>query len=388
MNKGWCPTLFAPMQSGDGFLSRLRPPGGVLTGADARLLADAAARHGNGIVELTNRAGLQFRGFSAISAAHFAAAMVEAGLAGFGRTVIAPPLAGDDPTAHPDATRIVQALEDLFTHDPRLAQLPPKFGVLVDAGGALPVGTAPADIRVTLRSPFPFVTLDGSNLAATGDPVDIVSRLAVAFLALSPARRVRDVPAEGIFVAAGLSFTHCPPPSPPRAAVGFLPYGNGRGAFLAGLPFGATDATKLAALAEMAKKFGDGTLRLTPFRAFAIPGVTDADTLRARLDALGLVVSPDDARARVAACPGAPACASAHAPTRADATFLAALNLPGRLHVSGCAKGCAHPIPADATLVAEPGGYALVRHGRAGGTPTHRGLNLQAAKILLERSPA
>src|SRR3712207_8609164 len=51
-----------------------------------------------------------------------------------------------------------------------------------------------------------------------------------------------------------------------------------------------------------------------------------------------------------------PACAGASTPTRDDAGGLAEAARPlvaagGTLHVSGCAKGCAHPRPAALTLV-------------------------------------
>ena len=63
--KGWCPTLLSPMQSGDGWLARVKPSAGVLTAAAVRLIADAARRHGNGHIDLTSRANLQVRGLSA-----------------------------------------------------------------------------------------------------------------------------------------------------------------------------------------------------------------------------------------------------------------------------------------------------------------------------------
>jgi precorrin-3B synthase len=70
-------------------------------------------------------------------------------------------------------------------------------------------------------------------------------------------------------------------------------------------------------------------------------------------------------------------------PTRADAALLAAIGVAGTLHVSGCAKGCAHPATADITLVGEAGRYALVRGGRAGDPPSHGGLTLAGAIALL-----
>ena len=79
--RGWCPGLFEPMPTGDGLLVRVKPPGGVLGAAAARLVAQAASAHGSGEMALTGRASLQCRGFSARSAPLFAEAIVAAGLA-------------------------------------------------------------------------------------------------------------------------------------------------------------------------------------------------------------------------------------------------------------------------------------------------------------------
>ncbi len=63
--KGWCPTLLSPMQSGDGWLARVKPSAGVLSAEAARLIADAARRHGNGHIDLTSRAQICRSGASA-----------------------------------------------------------------------------------------------------------------------------------------------------------------------------------------------------------------------------------------------------------------------------------------------------------------------------------
>ena len=107
--KGWCPTLLSPMQSGDGWLARVKPSAGVLTAAAARLIADAARRHGNGHIDLTSRANLQVRGLSPRSAEDFAETIITAGLANTNpsleaiRNVMASPLGPDDPSASFDS---------------------------------------------------------------------------------------------------------------------------------------------------------------------------------------------------------------------------------------------------------------------------------------------
>lgn len=80
------------------------------------------------------------------------------------------------------------------------------------------------------------------------------------------------------------------------------------------------------------------------------------------------IVVPDDPRRAIAACTGAPGCASGSTPTLTDAARLAAAFGPlagaGRAaHVSGCAKGCARPGPADLTLVGRDGRYGVVIGG-------------------------
>jgi precorrin-3B synthase len=63
---------------------------------------------------------------------------------------------------------------------------------------------------------------------------------------------------------------------------------------------------------------------------------------------------------------------------------MAARPVPGLLHLSGCAKGCAHPGAAPAVLVGGPDGYAVIRDGRAGDRPLATGLTLEQAMAMLE----
>jgi len=87
----------------------------------------------------------------------------------------------------------------------------------------------------------------------------------------------------------------------------------------------------------------------------------------------GFVTTPGARLLEVDACPGAPLCPRATVDTRALARQLAP-RTRGRLHVSGCAKGCANPRAADITLVGRDGGFDLVRNGTAADPPARRGL--------------
>jgi precorrin-3B synthase len=46
-----------------------------------------------------------------------------------------------------------------------------------------------------------------------------------------------------------------------------------------------------------------------------------------------------------------------------------------RLHISGCAKGCAHPDRADITLVATADGFDLIRNGTTRDAPVRCGVS-------------
>jgi precorrin-3B synthase len=92
-------------------------------------------------------------------------------------------------------------------------------------------------------------------------------------------------------------------------------------------------------------------------------------------DLPGLITAPDDPLRRVVACTGAPGCLQAHAAVRPLARRLAPFVPKDHLlHVSGCAKGCAHPATAEITLVATPHGFDHIRRGTAQAVPQARGL--------------
>jgi precorrin-3B synthase len=361
MPKGWCPSLYEPMASGDGLLVRIRPPGSMLTADAARQLCAAAGLHGNGVIELTSRAAIQVRGLAKMRLAPFAAAMVTARLAHADpnverrRTVIVAPLAGDD------VRRVAAQVEARLICEPRLAALPAKFAVAVDGDSMLPLGDLGAHIQITCGAATCSVTLMGTRNAvtvATSEVADAVVRLA---------QMLPDIDARR--------------PSAPRElkAIGRLSYGDGkRGAFGVGLPFGATTAAVMASLAPLAEEYGDGTLRVTPWRAVLFPNISAVAVtqLRDACGALGLIVDPVDPRLAVIACPGQPACASATVQARADAMRLVTLGLPRTVHVSGCAKGCAHPGPARITLIGENGRYGVVRNGRPSDAPSVRDLGI------------
>ena len=89
---------------------------------------------------------------------------------------------------------------------------------------------------------------------------------------------------------------------------------------------------------------------------------------------LGFIVDAADPRRRIAACPGAPLCAHGLIAARALAAEIARhMPLPGdgiAIHVSGCAKGCAHQKAAPLTIVGTEQGCGIIRNGTAQSPPS------------------
>ena len=328
------------MASGDGWLGRVRPPAATLGAAEARALDAAATRWGNGTIELTGRGNLQCRGFSPDSFPRFLDAICDAGLADPDavadgrRRVIAAPLLADD--------ALLARLDAALAREPALDRLGAKFAIRVD-GGAVPIDSLAADLAIDADS----LTLGGMR-AATPDPVGAAIACCRA-LAARGATRADEIAAPAAFLAArGLDATPAIPAAAP-ATIGTHAWGVGLAP-----RFGQLGPGDLASLAALAEVTGDGTLRITPFRSVLLPGAP-AGTL-ARAAALGFVVRADDPGLRIRACIGAPGCLAGEAPARAVAADFVALVPPaGILHLSGCAKGCAHPKPAARTFIGRNG---------------------------------
>jgi precorrin-3B synthase len=372
--KGWCPGAVRPMAAHDGLVVRIRPPGGRLSMAQAQGIAALAEQFAHPQLELTNRANLQLR---AVDPAHHASLLT---------ALRALALIDDD--AADEARRNVQ-VQPLWTDGditPQVAHqlsvhlrqqgvhLPAKFGFAVDTGPWPCLRDAYADIRLERHADGVLVYADGADHGVVVTPDDAPHQaLALArwFLGAggAPTGRGRmsallgtcPVPAE--WLQTPVSACERPTPAPGAHDAGYL----------VALAFGLIEAHTLAQLGAI------GALRLTPWRSLLVEGAPHLPALP------DLITEPADALRRVAACTGSPGCEQAFAPARGLAVELATAVPSGHLlHVSGCAKGCAHPRPTT-TVVATPLGFDFIRQGTAASLPDHRGLSPAALSQLLQQ---
>jgi precorrin-3B synthase len=368
--KGWCPSALRPMPSGDGLVVRLRPRGGRLSSAQAAGIGELSARHGNGLLDLTGRANLQIRGVSDASHGPLIEGLDRLGLVDADlqsenqRNILVAPFW----TPGDDTPSLAAQLEQALAMHP--LGLPDKFGFAVDCGVERVLAQAPADIRIECSADARLIVrADGAPLGRAvvrAQVIDTVLALAEWFVASGGVRDGRGRMAAHVARGVRLPFECDAQPSvsvntpgPDIVAAGAL----------VGIAFGQLDSDTLGYVATLA-----AGMRVTPWRMILLEGLREMP----RHD--NLVTRSDDPLLRVIACTGAPVCPEAYVETRALAATLAS-HIPAdkRLHVSGCAKGCAHPAASTLTLVGTANGFDLVRDGSPRDTPAMRGLT--AAEI-------
>ncbi|WP_366657234.1 hypothetical protein [Fodinicurvata sp. EGI_FJ10296] len=157
--RGWCPSAHRPMESADGWLTRVRPTAGILSADQAFWLADQAANAGSGAMDLTRRANLQIRGLDPAAAADFADSLVAMGLAASSpaaearRVVLAAAPSDRDPAAEAAVRALATALDDGLralpdTPAPDFKTLPEKALIVVNGGGRFAFCEHSADLRL------------------------------------------------------------------------------------------------------------------------------------------------------------------------------------------------------------------------------------------------
>ena len=371
--KGWCPYAWRPMMAGDGLLVRVRPPLGRLTRAQILGLCKAAVAHGNGEIDATTRANLQIRGVREDSWRPLIDELLKLALIDPDpvREARANILVAPDWHEGDDTHRIAEALRARVSE---LPDLPGKVGFAIDAGVTPTVQAAPADFRVErAASGVLILRADGRDLGtplSPGTEVDRLIALAHWFVdsggAVSGGRMARHHAALPDWANGTTpSKTSARQPKPGEHPLGIA----------IGLPFGRVTATALRRLVEAEPAIR--AIRPTPWHIIVCE--TDAP-LATQPDPAHFITDPISPILRADACVGALACPQGSVETRALARRLTS-HITGRLHVSGCAKGCARAAPADVTLTGREGRYDLAFDARAGAPPTRT--QLDVAQILV-----
>jgi len=143
------------------------------------------------------------------------------------------------------------------------------------------------------------------------------------------------------------------------------------------VPLGRVELWQMCGLEAIARRYGSGTIRLTPWQNAIMPDVRDEDVgvVQGLIEDLGFGWT-NHVNGLLTACAGASGCQFAAGDTQADAIALSenlqsqfTLDRPLNIHFSGCDKSCAQHYQADIALWGCPQtaertkGYRLCLHG-------------------------
>jgi precorrin-3B synthase len=423
-----CPGLLRVVQALDGGICRIKLDGGVIRAQQAIVVADAAERYASGAIEATNRANLQIRGIgneqAALIDSLLAAELGPRTAAGDDvRNLMLSPGAGIDRRMLFDTRPLAgQILATLQSHE-AFHDLSAKFAVQLDGGEDLTMLEHPHDLWLSAfeqdserRLAFglagcPTDSPAGSVTLADGHA--LVVAVLELFLELARPEQTRmrhllaEYPIEGVLlrlaervplqavvgwqrtsVASDLHMGAHPQAESGIVYVGAVP------------PLGRLDPAMLRGVAQLAREFGDCSLRFTPWQSLLLPNVRmdNAAEVMERLQRLGLSCEAGQPLSRLIACTGSGGCAKGVAETKGDALQLATLlhrHGPAlNMHLSGCPRSCAAAHTAPVTLLAvAPGHYDLYFRDAAQpgfGALYARNLTIEAVAALLDarsRSP-
>jgi precorrin-3B synthase len=392
-----CPGALRLVEAADGFLARVRLPGGFVTGEQLGVLAGLATELGDGRVELTSRGNVQLRALAADAAGPLTEVLTRAGLLPSlehdrVRNVLASPLAGlDGLGSGRDLSAIVADLDAELCARPGLAELSGRFLFAIDDGRGDVVGLG--DVVAVAGANGTVVNGLAVNGPAAGGPVpdsdvdaaDVVTVMlafAEAFLderaaAGSTAWRIADLPGGGERVRAAVAqrFGLAPGPELPAPVAAARPVGLVRRPVNAGggveprfvTPDGLDSLVLLAPLGRLtaaqvtwlSARVAGRAARVTPWRSVVLPDQPDAVAALPEAAGLGFGVDDGSPWLRVTACAGRPGCARALADVQADAAAFAA-RWPERIvHVSGCGRHCGRPAATEIDVTASSEGYQV-----------------------------
>lgn len=400
--------LFYVAPAQDAYMCRLRIPNGALNHWQFAGLADLAQNFGGGYLHVTTRANIQIREIEPKYAANIVEAIQDLGLWSKGsgadniRNVTGTPTAGVDPQELIDTRPYARALHHHILNDRSLYGLPRKFNIAFDGAGLIGAledtndigfqavivkdgrGVAPG---VYFRLALGGITghrdfaRDTGVIVPPDESVAVADKILRVFIdngdrtnrAKARLKYVLDAWGFDKFLAAveeklGRKLLRVDAdaiearPRQDRAAhigvhrqkqAGFNWIG-------VALPVGRLTPEQARGLAEIARQFGDGGLRLTVWQNLLITGVADehiAETVAA-IEALGLATQASPIRAGLVACTGNSGCRFAAADTKRHAEDIAAhcetavpIDTPINIHLTGCHHSCAQHYIGDIGLI-------------------------------------
>jgi ferredoxin-nitrite reductase len=400
--------LFHVAPAQDSFMCRLRIPGGMLRSTQLRAVADIAERYASPHADITTRANLQLREIGPANVINVLTALAECGLTSRGagadniRNITGSPTAGIDPQELIDTQPLCREMHHFILNHRNMVGLPRKFNIAFDGGGkvaslddtndigffAVRVGEGkpiPAGVYFRLRlggiTGHQDFAIDEGVLIAPNDCVKVAeavvrvfseegdrtnrqkARLKYVLDRMGHDAFVQRVEALLPFKLARLPMAACEP-RPPVAKHGHVDFHAQRqaGKCYVGIltPVGKLTVAQMRGIANLAEKFGSGTVRLTVWQNLIISDIAteQIEAVKAAIEVLELRWRANSIRNGLVACTGNKGCKFAASDTKGHAMQIAAhvesrvaMDSPINIHLTGCHHSCAQHYIGDIGLI-------------------------------------
>jgi ferredoxin-nitrite reductase len=433
----------------DGFMARLRIPGGQLKTFQAREIARTCQELTTGYLQVTTRANFQLRMIQPKDAPEVLARIQSVGLHTRGagadnvRNITTNATAGLDPNELIDTMPLVHQLAQAILNQRAFYDLPRKFNIAIDSGGASTSLEDTNDIGATAVRIGDAVKFRLAVGGATGhkafandlgvlvEPAQLI-RVLTAMLRVYvdngergnrkrarlkhllerwPLQKYleetekllgfpleRSTPPDAAPPAGGVPHPHIGVHSQKQAGFSYVGVA---------LPVGQLSPKQLLRLCDLADSYGAGELRLTVWQNVVIPHVRDAfvEPLKKALVKMGLDWKHSNLRSGLVACTGNSYCKFAAANTKQHALDLASylekrvnLDAPINIHLTGCPNSCAQHYIGDIGLLGaqvkvagetREGYHVFVGGGfgtdRSIGRQLFQGISIEQLKPTLEK---
>jgi ferredoxin-nitrite reductase len=400
--------LFHVAPAQDAYMCRLRMPGGILTGHQLRGIAWIADQWAGSYADATTRANLQLREIKAAHGPDVVTALQDLGILirGSGadniRNVTGSPTAGIDPNELIDTRPFTREMHYHILNHREMYGLPRKFNIAFDGGGAVsaledtndigfsavrvgqgknvPAGVyfrlqlggisghkdfaKDEGVLLTPKQCIPVATAIVRVFNENGDRTDRKkARLKYVLDRWGHEKFVAETEKylPGKLIRLPLAECEPRPAVQKHGHLGIHPQKQ-PGLFYVGvlLAVGRMQAHQMRGLADLAEKFGSGTIRMTVWQNLIISDIKGEDipAVQRGLEELGLHSKASSARAGLVACTGNAGCKFAASNTKrhalAIADFLDArleLDQPINIHLTGCPHSCAQHYIGDIGLL-------------------------------------
>ncbi len=396
----WHGVFYRKRDGAGTYMLRVRMPGCVLTAAQVKEVAYIAYEYGYGIVDVTTRGCVQVQGLSITNVPKALARLEACGLTtkqtGHDnvRNVFGHPLSGVDPIELIDTRDLCDDLTVLFIDSREYSDLPRKLNVAINGRAEHGAHYWSQDISfLACETPDAGVMFqmliggtEGQNprlaehlpvLVAADQVVDVTRAIFDLYRERGSREKrnrarfrflLEEIGVDGVldYLSEHLPFVlrACSSPPPPPTGhdelVGWIRQKDPQ-LWSMGLcvPVGRLSWEQLEGLSLLAKKWGDGGMRMTLEQGVILTGIPSGfkDAAATGAAALGLSVHADSLLLNTVACTGKQFCNIAVTETKGQMLQLIdklrqrALMLHGiRIHMSGCPSSCAQHFTADIGL--------------------------------------